>query len=422
MKIYFAFDNDSIENKLMDTLSTNHKCVGVFKGSVDTLYETLLSIDYELLVLRESVFKESDSLKVLQKLVSARPNIRIVYVVKDRTLGDEYLFECAKLGIYDILNGLINIKSIIRLIATKNEINDLDYYLTPSQINELMVRKSDKNVPCDSAYKVEKEDLSFGLLDECIEFEIECNNSETPILDKIKFDNQESRKAKRNELDNLFELKNDFGVVQHEAQLEVENPQEKKAVDHKGALEKDTKNSYKYPIILYCVAHPLTSHVAQSIAEQMKALCIDTDFYNAGYDNKDHVVYCKIDLLCEKRKLIIDRKCPVLLNINLNQTSIEVLNLLLSLTDRVYLEIIQNDPAYKILMERYDCMKQEGLMDKVICAYYEDELESADDLQKRTGLVPILIQNSRKSENLSRNSVEFEDCIDTKRLLKEMME
>lgn len=453
MKIYVAFDNDSIENKLIDVLSTNHKCVGAFKGSVDSLYEALLSKDYELLVLRESVFKESDSLKILQKLVKERPNIRIVYVVKDRALGDEYLFECAKMGIYDILNGLVNIKSIIKLIETKNQENELDYFLTPSQINEIKDKKVEiENVQETINYETEKDDLSFDLLDTTIEFEDERKRSETPILDKIIMDNQESRDSKRNELDHLFELVVEIKTEQntldpkmqiphvimnekkadekdnHDSLAMAEQPtfidQEQKVLfdEYKKTIEKVNENLPKYPIILYCVAHPLISHTAQIIVQEMKAICIDTDVFNIDYNCHDYVVNCTIDKLIDYKQLAKKRKYPLILNVNLNQTSSEVLKPLLFLADKTYLEVIQNDPNYSGLMQRHDWIRKEGLIDKVVCAYYEEELESLNHLQKRTSLDPILIRNSRKSEILSRNNAEFVDCIDTKRLLKEMIE
>ena len=482
MKIYFAFDNDAVENKLIDTLSIAHKCVGVFKGIKNDLIKTLIQKDYDLLVLRETLLEADDSLSQLRKLVEARPEIRIIYIMKDRVLGDEYFFEVAKMGIYDILNGFINIKSILRLIDEPNEKKDLDYVLTQAQISKLPSERFNPSETMSNPSVLEpmkqdvgvSEDFCFDLSDDTIDLNEDLPASETPILDKIV--NQTNKQAQRVDFDELFEMesgedKRTQGVEakpfvlppivtktkkaftnakQENKQIEdsIETQEKSDSKTNKISQDKDKvppntlpkqvedsietqeksesktdkipqdkdkvspntlssamQTSCKNKIIVYCVTHPLLSHMAQRVAEKVNGCCIDTDLRNAGFDYYKNTIHCSLQDLVNQD--IKTRQGTIVINLNLSEDSIsfnEQDRLLLLLADQVYVEIIQEDFIIEQFLKRYEYLKKPGAIDELFCCYFEDGMESKKHIYKMTGYGPTLVRNTRRDEFTLRHN------------------
>lgn len=135
-KILLAINDKKFEEYLEKKLADSHIVVGALVHK-DGILSSIKSKEPDILVLRETIQGNEDILKIMYTISTEYPNIRIVFISKDREAGDQLLATLVSYGIYDIIpKGKVSGTQVVNAICYPNTRTQVAKYLPISSYNE----------------------------------------------------------------------------------------------------------------------------------------------------------------------------------------------------------------------------------------------------------------------------------------------
>ncbi|MBP3916175.1 AAA family ATPase [Clostridium sp.] len=127
MRILLALGHESLENYLKNTLS-EHDFVGAVSYR-EGVIKNCVAFNPDIIVLRETLPGSASILDIVYELRNQCFNSRIIFISKERKIGDPLLSELVSLGVYDIIvSNPVKVTDIISLIEKPNSFSDVSYY------------------------------------------------------------------------------------------------------------------------------------------------------------------------------------------------------------------------------------------------------------------------------------------------------
>lgn len=149
-KIYLILGNKPFEEKLTEQLSKTCKLVGSSDHTGDDIVNELSEHHVDVLIVRESLADNRESLlSFLKQSRSNNPELKVVAILQSHDVGDSILYEVAKLGVFDIINGGTRLSDVIMMATRESTPEDVVTLLTPEQYQSLLyhVQQSESEKP-----------------------------------------------------------------------------------------------------------------------------------------------------------------------------------------------------------------------------------------------------------------------------------
>ncbi|HCP7145407.1 TPA: ParA family protein, partial [Clostridioides difficile] len=157
VKICLAVASNDLEEYLVENTEYIQKEIGddvEFVGEVvyrEGVLQAIINNTPDVLIIREGLPGKVDILRLVQELtlLFPFPKLRIIFIAKDRRIGDALLASLVQFRVYDIVIGNnIDAFSIIEKIITPNILNDVAQFLPK-------IRETEKNTKLFEAQDLE---------------------------------------------------------------------------------------------------------------------------------------------------------------------------------------------------------------------------------------------------------------------------
>lgn len=157
-KIYMILGNKPFEEKLFEQLAHNFKPVGSADNVGEQTIADILTHGVDTLIIRESMAdNETEFYEFLKRIRENNHALKVVAIVQQRPFGDNYLFNLAKIGVCDIINGGTRLSDVIEMSLRELSLQDVFPLLTIEQQAELE-RVASSNVVEANLNDLESED------------------------------------------------------------------------------------------------------------------------------------------------------------------------------------------------------------------------------------------------------------------------
>lgn len=136
-KVLLAVDHIGFSRYIEERLKSTHTIVGNLTYK-DKLLKAIQETEPDILVIRETLSGKADILELMFQVASNYPDVRVIFIGKDRKPGDAFLTTLVSYKIYDILpQGRLKGEEVINLILNPNSYTDVVKYLPKAKYNEV---------------------------------------------------------------------------------------------------------------------------------------------------------------------------------------------------------------------------------------------------------------------------------------------
>lgn len=157
--IFLALGHVELENYLKQSLEDSYVFLGetVYKEGIMKALSTSNTIP-DILVVRETLPGNADLLKIIYEIRRKFPDIRIIFLAGNRSVGDKLLKALVDCGVYDILYGAsLYAPDIIDLINHPNSFKDVAYLQGIPDFSQIPNKPTD-DINIEISSEKEKED------------------------------------------------------------------------------------------------------------------------------------------------------------------------------------------------------------------------------------------------------------------------
>ena len=127
-KILFALGHEDLENYIESQIKGSFIVINDAAFYKDAIIKKVKANNPNIVIIRETLQGSENIMSILYEIRTNFPKIRIIFIAKERDVGDEFLATLVNYGIYDIIySGKTNAKNIISLIKQPNGYREVQH-------------------------------------------------------------------------------------------------------------------------------------------------------------------------------------------------------------------------------------------------------------------------------------------------------